>query len=228
MPLNFELPKWIARLLSFEGRNRQPTEEKKDEPRIIFTLPSGQKLTTDELVGLSGQTSVRSGKLVGVNGNVRYEVIGPGNIPNEAAALPKQARQAGGRGDYKTAIALRKQASELAPAWTYPAYDLAFTHLLMKDFDGARKYYERTLELSPRGFFTAVTALDTLSREQRGNQPAGTYMEYLSLEWISNQAQRERAIREMVEQFPLFAPAWKEFAALCDDDTRDLQRLRMA
>jgi hypothetical protein len=41
--------------------------------------------------------------------------------------LHKQARQAGGAGDYKKAITLLERASSLAPAWPYPVYDAAFT-----------------------------------------------------------------------------------------------------
>jgi hypothetical protein len=53
---------------------------------------------------------------------------------------------------------------------------------MMKDFDGAKTYYEKTLELSPRGFFTAITAVDTLRREQTAELPTGTYLAYVSLE----------------------------------------------
>jgi tetratricopeptide (TPR) repeat protein len=106
--------------------------------------------------------------------------------------------------------------------WPYPVYDRAFTYLLMKDFDSARADYRRTLKLSPRGFFTAITALDTLTREQNGELPVGTYLAYLSLEWMKDKGQKESAIRELVKQIPQFAPAWKELASLCDDDVERL------
>jgi tetratricopeptide (TPR) repeat protein len=88
----------------------------------------------------------------------------------------------------------------------------------MNDFDGARTYYQRTLELSPREFFTAITALHTLTREQNGDLPVGTYLAYVSLEWMADAAKREHPLREMVKVIPQFAPAWKESASLCDDD----------
>ena len=185
---------------------------------IILTLPDGRKLTTDELHRMTGRVDFRDGKLLDVTGKVQYETIGKSNVSPAAESLHQQARQAGGRGDYETAIALFQQASELAPAWPYPIYDRAYTHLLIKDFDAARMYYQRTLELSPRGFFTAITALHTLVREKNGDLPIGTYLAYLSLEWTENEAQRDGAAREMVKQIPQFAPAWKEFASLCDDD----------
>ena len=88
----------------------------------------------------------------------------------------------------------------------------------MADLDGAITYYGKALELSPRGFFAAITALHTLTREQNGDLPVGTYLAYVSLEWMKDAAKREHAVREMVERIPQFAPAWKEFASLCDDE----------
>jgi len=100
--------------------------------------------------GLSGRMNVREGKLLDVTGTVRYEVIGKRTVPREAETLHQQAREAGGHGDYEKAIALLEQASELAPDWPYPVYDRAYTHMLMNDCDAARRYYQKTLELSPR------------------------------------------------------------------------------
>ncbi len=218
MRLSPDISKRFARCLSFAGWSRNTGKETKNAPAIILTLPDGRKLTTEELRGLTGRMTVRHGKLLDVTGNVRYEIIGKGNISAAAQSLHQQAREAGGHGDYKTAIALLKQASQLAPAWPYPVYDRAYTHLLMDDVDGARAYYRRTLELSPRGFFAAITALDTLAREQNGDLPVGTYLAYVLLESMQDKAQRDGAVRELIKQIPQFAPAWKEFACLCDDD----------
>jgi len=218
MQLTQAISKWIARCLPFLGRGHKASQEPKDAPTIIFALPDGRKLTMEDLQGLTGRVYVRDGKLLDVNGTVRYEIIGKGSIPRAAEALHQQAREAGGRGEYKKAIELLERASELAPEWPYPVYDRAFTHMLMNDFEGARTYYQRTLELSPRGFFAASTALHTLTREQNGDLPVGTYLAYVSLEWMKDAAKREHAVREMVKRIPQFAPAWKEFASLCQDD----------
>ena len=75
---------------------------------------------------------------------------------------------------------------------------MAYTFLLMKDADNARKYYRKTVELAPRGFFTAITALDTLEREQKGDLQAGTYLEYLSLEWLDDPGKKAELVRNMV------------------------------
>jgi hypothetical protein len=69
-----------------------------------------------------------------LKGTFRYEVLGKSNVPAEAESLHKQARQAGGAGDYKRAIALLELASNLALAWPYPIYDMAFTSLLWIGF----------------------------------------------------------------------------------------------
>ena len=86
-------------------------------------------------------------------------------------------------------------------------------------------YYGKTLELSPRGFFTAITALDTLTREENGDLPIGTYLTYLSLEWTEGEANKNDAVREMVKTAPQFAPAWKEFALLCYNDDERLRAI---
>jgi len=218
MQLTQAISKWTDRCLSFLGRQRKASQEPKDAPTVIFTLPDGRKLTMEDLQGLTGRVYVRDGKLLDVTGTVRFEIIGKGTVSRAAEALHQQAREAGGRGEYEKAIALLERAWELAPEWPYPVYDRAFTHLLMADLDGAITYYRKTLELSPRGFFAAITALDTLMREQNGDLPVGTYLAYVSLEWMKDAVKREHAVREMVKRIPQFAPAWKEFASLCDDE----------
>lgn len=222
MDLSLMISRWLARCLSFAGLGRTSNEEPQTIPTVVLTLPDGRKITIDDLEGVTGRVAFRDGKLLDVTGKVRYEIIGTRAVSAAAQSLHQQAREAGGHGDYKKAIALLEQASELAPEWPYPVYDRAFTHLLMHDFDGARTYYRRTLELSPRGFFTAITALDTLTRELSGDLPVGTYLSYLSLEWMDDAAKKDDAVRQMVKMIPQFAPAWKLFAGLCPEDSERL------
>jgi len=155
-------------------------------------------------------------------GTFRWEVVGKWEVPVEAESLHEQARQAGAKGDYTKALALLRRASVLAPGWPYPIYDMAYTFLLMKNAHNARKYYRKTVELAPRGFFTAITALDTLEREQKGDLQAGTYLAYLSLEWTDDPATRTELLRKMVTKVPRFAPAWKDLAATLDNDIQKL------
>ena len=75
----------------------------------------------------------------------------------------------------------------------------------------------------PRGgFFTAITALDALDREGKGDVPAGTYLAYLSLEWMDDPGKKAEAVRQLVKRVPGFAPAWKEQAMQADTDAEKL------
>ena len=180
----------------------------KEEAVVVFRAADGRTLTTADLRGLSG--------------TFQYEILGKSNVPAEAESLHKQGRQAGGAGDYKKAITLLERASSLAPAWPYPVYDMAFTYLLMKDPENARKYYRKTVELAPRGFFTALTALDALDQEAKGDLPAGTYLAYLSLEWMNDPGKKAEAVRQLAKRVPGFAPAWKDLAMQTDSDVEKL------
>jgi tetratricopeptide (TPR) repeat protein len=160
--------------------------------------------------------------LRGLTGTFPYEILGKSKVPAKAESLHKQARQAGGAGDYSQAISLLERASSLAPAWPYPVYDMAFTYLLMKDAESARKHYRKTVELAPRGFFTAITALDALDREAKGHLPAETYLAYLSVEWMDDPRKKANAVRQLVARVPGFAPAWKELAMQADTDADKL------
>jgi tetratricopeptide (TPR) repeat protein len=191
------------------GCDREPKVEPAPAASVVYRGSDGRVITQEELKNVSG--------------NFKYEVVGGETVPNEAQQLHEQARAAGGRGEYDKAVALLQRASKAAPKWPYPVYDLAYTYLLKKDFDNARVYYRKTLDLSPRGFFTAITALDTLDREKKGELPAGLYFAYLSLEWMDNASEHDNVVRQLAERQPGFAPGLKERALLTDDDAERLQ-----
>ncbi len=157
---------------------------------LVFRAADGRTLTLEDLRGLTAK--------------VRYEIVGETSVPAEAEALHQQARQAGGAGDYRRALALLERASHVAPQWPYPVYDMAFTYLLLKDVASARQHYRKTIELAPRRFFTALTALDALDREASGELPPGTYLAYMSLEWLDDPGKKADAIRQLVERVPTF------------------------
>jgi len=198
----------LASAVASVGCTRAEGRTEKEAPVIVFRSADGRTLTLDELQGVSG--------------TFRYEIVGAADVPAEAKALHQRAREAGGRGEHQVAITLLTKASELAPRWPYPVYDRAFTHLLMKDFQAARTYYEKTVALAPRGFFTAITALDTLTREQKGEFPPGTYLAYLSLEWEDDAAKKAGMVRQLVTRLPRFAPGWSDLAAFADQDSERL------
>ena len=180
----------------------------KNPGTVIFRRADGRTLTLEELRGATGQ--------------FRYEILGEGSVSPEAESLHRQGREAGARGDYKTALAQFERASKVAPDWPYPVYDAAYTYLVMRDYDNARKYYKKTVEMSPRGYFTAITAVDTLNREQNRELPTGTYLVYVSLESVDDSVKKNQAVKLLVKKIPEFAPAWKELALLTDDDSERL------
>jgi tetratricopeptide (TPR) repeat protein len=142
-----------------------------------------------------------------VTGTFRYEIVGSSTVPAEANLLHRRARQAGAAGDFEKALALLARASKPAPQWPYPIYDTAYTYLLLDDFDRARQYYKKAVELAPRGFFIAITALDTLERERSGDLPSGTYLAYPSLKWLDDGREKGDAVLNLTKWVPRFAPA---------------------
>jgi tetratricopeptide (TPR) repeat protein len=156
--------------------------------RLVFRDAQGRLMTPEEIQVATG--------------SLQYEFRAVDSVPMEATTLHQEGREAGARGDYDQALALFTKAAELAPSWPYPVYDRAYTHLLMKDFDAALADYRRTSEMAPRGFFTTLTAVQTLSREQRGDLPAGLYLAYLKLEPITDAKERLFLLQQFVDKYP--------------------------
>jgi tetratricopeptide (TPR) repeat protein len=197
-------------LTAIGGCDRDPERKSATTapPTVVYRGSDGRTLSQDELKD--------------VTGTFNYEIVGGEDVPAKARELHEQARAAGSRGEYDKAIVLLQRASEAAPRWPYPVYDMAYTYLLKKDFDNARVFYRKTLELSPRGFFTAITARDALEREQNGEFPSGLYLAYLSLEWMDNQSERAAVVRQLSDRQPGFAPGIKERALLAEKDDERL------
>ena len=155
-----------------------------------------------------------------------YEFHAVDNVPTVATALHQQGREAGARGDYDQALALFTKAAELAPSWPYPVMTAWYTHLLMKDFEAALADYRKTSEMAPRGFFTALVAVHTLSREARGDLPAGLYLAYLMLgQLIADPKERRFLLQQFVDKYPGFAPAWQKVANFAENDSERLMAI---
>jgi tetratricopeptide (TPR) repeat protein len=179
--------------------------------RLVFRDAAGRELTARDLEGFTGA--------------VRWEIIGAGAVPQQAARLHQDARQAGSRGDYARALALLDQARALAPDWPYPVYDAAFTYLLQGETAKAEELYAHVDAMAPRGFFTCKTTLDMLRRESAGELFPGFSKAYATLEWLDRP--RKKAILEgITSKYPAFAPAWKELEALLEDDAGRLHAIR--
>ena len=135
----------------------------------------------------------------------------------QANQLHLEAREAGQAGNYQLAIEKLLEAMKIEPSWAYPVYDLAFTYLLTGDFENALKYYRETDALEPDGFFTTKTAVYTLEGEQAGLFPEGLYTFYMQIEWTEEPEKKYHIAKQIADNVPLFAPAWKEIAYLQAD-----------
>jgi len=140
-----------------------------------------------------------------------------GPINEQANILHLEAREAGQAGNYPLAIEKLMEAMKIEPLWAYPVYDLAFTYLLVGDFDNALKYYRETDNLEPDGFFTTKTAIYTLEGEKAGLFPEGLYTFYMQIEWTDEPEKKYHIAKQIVDNVPSFAPAWKEIAYLQTD-----------
>ncbi len=161
------------------------------------------------------------------DGAATYQVLGGQKVPAKAEQLHRQARAKGESGDYAAGFSLLRQASEIAPGWAYPYYDMAFTHLLQGNTTNALLKYKEVDRLEPKGFFTTKTALWTLEREQQGIFPSGTYLAFVSLEWTEAE-KRQEIIDRMTTNIPTFAPAWKEKALLMEGTDQRLAAFEKA
>lgn len=188
------------------GEKTEKNSESSNNARIEFTDNNGNKISKEELATSTGRFN--------------YEIYGVEGVSDLAKSLHSQARQFGQTGDYKNAIEKLTQANKEAPNWPYPLYDLAYTYLLQDDYENALKYYQLTDKIAPKGFYTSKTALHTLEREKAGDLQKGLYKTYLSLEWIDNQAAKSKMIKFLVEKFPSFAPAWKDYSSLLEGQER--------
>jgi tetratricopeptide (TPR) repeat protein len=165
-----------------------------------------------------------AGDLEGYTGRVRWEVIGAYDVPRQATRLHQDAREAGAGGDYARALDLLDQAWALAPQWPYPAYDAAFTYLLLDEPAKAEELYEHVDRMAPRGYFTCKASLDTLRRERAGELFPGFAKTYAATEWMGP-AEKKRLLTVIVKKFPGFALAWKDLSALLDEDTDRLHAI---
>jgi tetratricopeptide (TPR) repeat protein len=190
-------------------KNEAKTENKSESDsnaKIEFTDSNGSKISKEELKNSTG--------------TFNYEIYGIEGVSDLAKSLHSQARQYGQSGNYQKAIKNLEQANKEAPNWAYPLYDLAYTYLLQDDYENALKYYQLTDKVAPKGFYTSKTALHTLEREKAGDFQKGLYKSYLSLEWIDNQAEKAEMIKLLVDKFPSFAPAWKDYSSLLEGKER--------
>jgi len=136
-------------------------------------------------------------------------------IPPEAEKVFDEGEKLGSHGAYAQALLKFQKASELAPSWAYPIYEMAYTHLLLGDPEKALEEYRRTDALEPHGFFTSKTALWTLEREQDGRLPKGLYAAYVALEGTDSKT-KASGLAQILAIAPDYPPALKQKALLTE------------
>ena len=174
-----------------------------NQDNIVFKDEQGNVITKEDLKNATG--------------TVNWEIMQNKDIPQKALQLHEEARILGSQGNYTEGVEKLLEAHKMAPNWAYPIYDLAYTYLLQKDFENALKYYEQTNEIEPRGFFTAKTAYWSLKKEAEGVFPKGLYLGFISLEWMNSEEEKIGMAKGIVDQFPLYAPAWQFLGSNLDD-----------
>jgi tetratricopeptide (TPR) repeat protein len=170
---------------------------------IIYKDKAGKTLTLDDIKNSSD--------------SVNWEIRSSTSPSKEAVRLHQLGRNAGQRGAYAAANDYFEQASSLAPDWPYPIYDEAYTYLLMGNSEKAYELYQRVEVMRPRGFYTALTAVNSLQGELKGKFPKGAYIYFVSVEGVNDENRKIQMLDSLIAQAPKFAPAWKEKAALEPD-----------
>jgi tetratricopeptide (TPR) repeat protein len=186
-------------------------KDNSSQENLIFKDNSGHSLTKADLANSTGQ--------------VNYEILSNQTIDPAAKVLHDEARELGQSGKYDLSINKLEQSIKIQPNWAYPTYDLAYTYLLKGDFDSALKFYKKTDELEPHGFFTAKTAIYSLEGEQSRQFPKGLYFTYMQIEWTDDVNKKLEIAKAITQKAPDFAPAWKELAILLEDKTEKLKAI---
>jgi tetratricopeptide (TPR) repeat protein len=139
-----------------------------------------------------------------------------------AEELHTKGREAGQRSNYEEAIAFFEKAHNADSEWPYPIYDLAFTYLLLQDWEKSLRYYNQCNQMAPNGFYSAKTALWTLEKEQRGQFSKGLYLFYVQLEWME-ESDRIEKLRNILAKYPDYTPAIKSLQSLIKDPESRLE-----
>ncbi len=197
--------------LTFSACQTDKKQEETVQNDIVFKDNLGHSLSKSDIANTTGK--------------INYEIMENQNIDPKAQELHQEARQLGQSGQYDQAIAKLDEATKIQPNWAYPFYDLAFTYLLKGDFDNALKFYKRTDELEPKGFFTAKTALYSLEGEKEGKFPKGLYTAYMQIEWTADKNKKLEIAQMITQKVPEFAPGWKELSSLLDDKSARLDAI---
>ncbi len=193
---------------------------------ILSCLAFGCGQQSDQhRVAFTGTNGVEKSDLKQAQGTVGHRAVGEGSISPAAQSLHQQGRAAGATGRYDTALEFFAKASQAAPNWAYPLYDIAFTYVLKGDFTNALGKYREVDAREPGGFFTTKTAIWTLEREENGQLPRGTYAALVHLESAPTPAEKKSRSDQMAVNTPKYPPLLKEKAFITEDLTERIKLL---
>ena len=177
-----------------------------------------------EFYGEDGRR-LRVEDLAEYTGSVSYQSFGRYKPNPEAERHFNQGRTLALKGEYSLAREAYKKAATLDPCWPYPVHEMAFACLVLGEPRKSLRYYKEVDRLAPEGFFTVKTAIDTLSREARGSLYPGAYLDYLSLEWMTDSSEKKELLLEMLSISREFPAAWKAYSRFLEDGHQRLEAI---
>jgi tetratricopeptide (TPR) repeat protein len=190
---------------------RFASRPRSEDADIVITDEKGRQMTPDDLANFTG--------------TLNWSIEDKKDIPEKAQNLLNLGREAGAAGNYDEAVRVLEQAAAAAPGWAYPIYEAAYTHLLMGDLEKAERDYLRVEKLEPRGFFTYQSELDCVRRERAGEFKTGTCQSYVLLSDMPRSAEKQSALKKLLDSSPSLAPAWEKLAGLCDSDQEAMEAI---
>jgi tetratricopeptide (TPR) repeat protein len=158
---------------------------------------------------------------------VNDEIITTGGIDPRAKQLHEEGRAIGAAYDFDGAILKFEEAINILPDWEYPLYDMAFAYCFKGEIDLALRFFRKTDELKPDGFFETKEAIYALEGETEGRFPKGIYMYYkqITMRPGLTQQQKLNIATEITQNLPEFAPGWLALQALLTEKNQRLHAI---
>ncbi len=144
-----------------------------------------------------------------------------------AKQLHEEGRVLGLAGDFDSAILKFEEAINIQPDWGYPVYDMAFSYLFKGEDDLALRFFKKTDELEPDGFFETKEAIYALEGETEGRFPKGIYMYYKQITMRPGLTEQQKLdiATEITRNLPYFAPGWLALQRLLQESNLRLHAI---
>lgn len=158
---------------------------------------------------------------------VNDQVTLAGGMDARAKQLHEEGRALGTTGDFDAAILKFEEAIHIQPDWGYPVYDMAFSYIFKGEDDLALRFFKKTDELEPDGFFETKEAIYALEGEKDGRFPKGIYMYYKQITMRPGLTQQQKLdiATEITRNLPDFAPGWLALQGLLQESNLRLHAI---